>query len=405
MSSVKLILRTSDQKKDGTCPLAIRIIKDRKPRYIFTGQYIKQRDWDKEEKRVKKSHPNSKRINNLLIKKLAEANDKVLELEIDQRGITSKEIKDKLKKTGSNVSFFDLASQRISNYQKKGTYSVGNAEQSIVNNLKKFVKKEELHFQDISVSFLERFKVFCASDLGQSSRTITNQLIFIRTMFNIAIKDGIVDGKYYPFAGDKVKIRVGSGLKIGLTKEEVAKIESLKLEHGTSIWHARNVWLFSFYFAGIRISDVLKLKWSDFNDDRLNYVMYKNEKPVSLKIPNKANEIIKFYQKEQDDLENYVFPWLNQANQKDKRDIFRKSRNASRLFNSHLKKIANLSKINKNLSNHIARHSFGNIAGDKIHPLMLQKLYRHSDLKTTINYQANFIHKDADEALDSVVDF
>ena len=70
-----------------------------------------------------------------------------------------------------------------------------------------------------------------------------------------------------------------------------------------------------------------------------------------------------------------------------------------------MKKIATAAKIDKNLSNHIARHSFGNIAGDRIHPLMLQKLYRHSDLKTTINYQANFIHKEADEALDSVVDF
>ena len=54
---------------------------------------------------------------------------------------------------------------------------------------------------------------------------------------------------------------------------------------------------------------------------------------------------------------------------------------------------------------HIARHTFGNIAGDKIHPLMLQKLYRDSDLKTTIKYQSNFIHKEADEALDEVVNF
>jgi hypothetical protein len=54
---------------------------------------------------------------------------------------------------------------------------------------------------------------------------------------------------------------------------------------------------------------------------------------------------------------------------------------------------------------HIARHSFGNIAGDTIHPPMLQKLYRHSDLKTTLNYQANFIHKEADEALENVINF
>jgi hypothetical protein len=34
---------------------------------------------------------------------------------------------------------------------------------------------------------------------------------------------------------------------------------------------------------------------------------------------------------------------------------------------------------------------------------MLQKLYRHSDLKTTIGYQSNFIHKSADDALDAVI--
>jgi len=57
------------------------------------------------------------------------------------------------------------------------------------------------------------------------------------------------------------------------------------------------------------------------------------------------------------------------------------------------------------MSIHIARHSFGNISGDKIPIQMLQKLYRHSSVTTTIRYQANFMHKDADDALDKVVNF
>ena len=84
-------------------------------------------------------------------------------------------------------------------------------------------------------------------------------------------------------------------------------------------------------------------------------------------------------------------------------DVFVKARNATSLFNKYLKRIASQCEIDKNLSNHIARHTFGNIAGDKINPLMLQKLYRHTDLKTTIGYQANFINKDADDALDAVI--
>ena len=57
----------------------------------------------------------------------------------------------------------------------------------------------------------------------------------------------------------------------------------------------------------------------------------------------------------------------------------------------------------KKLTAHIARHTFGNISGDKISIQMLQKLYRHTFITTTIGYQSNFIHKDADEALDSVL--
>lgn len=100
---------------------------------------------------------------------------------------------------------------------------------------------------------------------------------------------------------------------------------------------------------------------------------------------------------------DYIFPYLKKANPNNKRDVFVKTRNGTTLLNKYLKEIAEKCGITKNLTNHIARHSFGNIAGDTISPLMLQKLYRHSDLKTTILYQANFIHKDADDALDAVL--
>lgn len=72
-------------------------------------------------------------------------------------------------------------------------------------------------------------------------------------------------------------------------------------------------------------------------------------------------------------------------------------------MNKHLKRIAEMCHIKISLSNHISRHSFGNIAKNRINPEVLQKLYRHSNLKTTINYQANFIHDEADDALDLVL--
>ncbi|AVR46605.1 integrase [Christiangramia fulva] len=443
MANVKIVLRKNMIRKDGTIPLALRISENYKTNYHWLGQYVFEKDWDKTAGKVKRTHPNYRKLNNFLMKKLTEVNDIYFE---SKDRITPKQIKQKLKGPGGLKSFFALAAERIKDKYERGTFSVAKSELSILYNLEEFLnlkksknkstvtkeikerrrerisraKKAEymwmdgvnyfqkstaLRFQEIDEAFINKYKTFCLSYLNQTTRTVTNQLIFIRTLFNLAIKEGIIDQKYYPFAGEKEKIRIGSGNKIGLTIEEVEKIEALKFEEGASIWHTHNVWLFAFYFAGIRISDVVKLKWSDFKDNRLYYVMNKNEKALSLKIPHKAEKILSYYRKDKILYNGYVFPFLKNVHPKDAEEIYIKTKNATKLLNKYLKRIAEECGIDKNLSNHIARHSFGNIAGDKIHPLMLQKLYRHSNLKTTLNYQANFIHRDADEALDSVINF
>ena len=167
-----------------------------------------------------------------------------------------------------------------------------------------------------------------------------------------------------------------------MTIDEIEKIEAIQLEKDTPICHTKNVWLIAFYFAGIRISDMVELKWSDIIDGRLYYPMNKNEKPVSLKVPNQAFIILDLYRKDKKSNDDDIFPFLKKANPKSPEDIFTKARNATKLFNKFLKRIAKLCGIEKNLSNHIARHS---------------------DLKTTIGYQANFIHKEADDALEQVL--
>ena len=443
MAIIKIVLRKNMIRKDKTIPLAIRISENYKTNYKWLGQYVVEKYWDKDAGRVKKTHPNAKKLNNYILKKLTEANDVYYD---SKDKITPKQVKLKLKGAGGSKSFFNVASDRIKSKYERDVFSVAKSELSILYNLEEFLnhnnsqeknvvingikerrktrvskgrkgkhtfmdsvehfkKNKSLKFQDINESFLDRYKDFCAVYLEQKTRTITNQLIFIRTLFNKAIKNGIVDSKFYPFGGEKEKIRIGSSHKIGLIVNEVEQIELLELEPNTSIWHTQNVWLFAFYFAGIRISDAIKLKWSDFKDGRLFYVMNKNEKPLSLKVSEKAEAILEYYKKEKEDNNGFIFPFLKDVNESDTEDVFRKTRNATKLLNKYLKRIGEMCEIDKNLSNHIARHSFGNIAGNKIHPRMLQKLYRHSDLKTTLIYQANFIHEEADDALEEVINF
>lgn len=99
----------------------------------------------------------------------------------------------------------------------------------------------------------------------------------------------------------------------------------------------------------------------------------------------------------------YILPYLHDVNPEDPEDLQRKINSAISKINKKLKKIAKLAGIDKNLSTHISRHTFGNLAGDKIPIPMLQKLYRHKSMLTTAVYQGNFMHKDTDDALLKVV--
>jgi site-specific recombinase XerD len=152
----------------------------------------------------------------------------------------------------------------------------------------------------------------------------------------------------------------------------------------------------------MRASDVLRLKWSDFQDERLYYAMGKNLKADSLKIPAKASAILEQYQKNTST--ELVFPDLQELEDlSDSYVVQKKIAIVIKRIDENLQQVAKLAEIKKKVTMHIARHTFGNISGDRIPIQMLQKLYRHSSITTTIGYQSNFVHKDVDEALDAVI--
>ena len=95
MSSVAsfLVKRPNSKKLH---PITIRIIKDRKPSYIYLGQAIKLNQWDSKNGRVKSSHPDYLEINQLIISKLSKANRSLLNAEIKEENLTSKSIKRKI---------------------------------------------------------------------------------------------------------------------------------------------------------------------------------------------------------------------------------------------------------------------------------------------------------------------
>ncbi|GAB3040181.1 tyrosine-type recombinase/integrase [Spirosoma pulveris] len=399
MSEVKLVLRQKPNK-EGKLPLALRITKDRKSSFIHLGYHLDPTEWDDAKGQVRKSHPNSARLNNFIKKKLIEAEDQSLELKTQKPHTSSRAIKQKIKPSAGST-FFAQADLYLQRLKEAGKYNQYTADKPRVKHFREFIK-HDLPFPEVTVAVLERFKSYVRIKLNLSERSAVNHIVMMRSVFSHAIKEGVVDEKHYPFGKGKMKIKFPDSSKIGLNKDEVESLKTVSLEGQPH--HARNLWMISYYFAGMRVSDVLRLKWSDFQNDRLHYAMGKNNKAGSLKLRPEATQILDEYKSFKRNADDLVFPELKDVNLDDKfvaqRTIAFKTSAIDKCLKTHVAPAAN---IEKNLTMHLARHSFAQLAGDKIPVQILQELYRHSSIITTIGYQSNFTTQQADEALDKVI--
>jgi integrase/recombinase XerD len=403
MASISPIIRINRAKANDTVPIQIRVTYKRNSCKINIGHRIMQRDWDDEKKRVKKSHDNSVRLNNLIQNFISKIDNYIIEKEASNESVVFAEIKEKVfNKTNTANTFKEYSLQYIEDLHSEKRYAQFGSSRAQVNKMIEFLG-DYATFSALTVNHIKKFKVFLKSNYNQSQRSIVNHLIVLRAICNKAIRDGLMNKNDYPFGGEGVVIRIPNSIKVGLNLEEIKLLELAKIKSFTSKWNARNAFLLSFYFAGARISDVLRIKWTDIVDGRLHYKMGKNNKVGSIAVAKKANDILEQYKTKRWSKEEFVLPELNNADLSDEKDVYRKIITATKKYNKWLKKLADEVGIEKKVTCHIARHSFGNISGDKIPVQMLQKLYRHSDITTTINYQQSFINKDTDDALALVI--
>ncbi|OFY93010.1 MAG: hypothetical protein A2309_14775 [Bacteroidetes bacterium RIFOXYB2_FULL_35_7] len=74
--------------------------------------------------------------------------------------------------------------------------------------------------------------------------------------------------------------------------------------------HHRNMYVFSAYAGGLRIFDVLQLKWENFDGERVLVTTQKTGSVVSVKLPAKALEIVNSYKTGVTKPSDFVFPLL-----------------------------------------------------------------------------------------------
>ncbi|MDO1499115.1 phage integrase SAM-like domain-containing protein [Winogradskyella maritima] len=130
-----------------------------------------------------------------------------MELQSEKKDITANQIKSKLYSSSKSTSFFEVADEFLNEQETNKKLARHSADKARVNHVLSFVKSRQLTFQEIDEQFLRKFRSYLMATRKISERSIVNNLVVIRTIYNRAIKMGIVDKKLYPFGSDKIRIK------------------------------------------------------------------------------------------------------------------------------------------------------------------------------------------------------
>ena len=111
MSSIKLILKKDKIDKSGEAPLYLRLIKDRKTKFISLSLKLNPNEWDEDKQKVKKNHSNSGRLNAYISQKVADAKGDVADLERKNKSTSARKLKEAIK--GTDIESINKCSEEL----------------------------------------------------------------------------------------------------------------------------------------------------------------------------------------------------------------------------------------------------------------------------------------------------
>ena len=118
MASSKIILYTSKTLKNGEHPIMIRLIVDRKIKYIYLGFSTTPNLWDDTQKLLLKGYDNFKKTNYIIHKKKSELDGIILDFENEDRSYTVDDIEKKFLNSIEKISVFKYCQEIIDRLEK-----------------------------------------------------------------------------------------------------------------------------------------------------------------------------------------------------------------------------------------------------------------------------------------------
>lgn len=342
----------ADKVRDGKAPLYACVTVSRKRSYIALKQTVEEKNWDNVKGVLKGNRDTVKKLNHYLQEVRSAITSCYQQLHLKGKLISAEAIKNAFLGTAEETytlkKLIDYHNETAKSSLKWSTLKHYYVTQRYLEKFtqQKF-KSPDLYLHELNYQFIHDFEVFLRNHKPKdhqkplNNNGIMKHLIRLKKMVHLAVRLEWIPKD--PFINYQLKI-----LKVTrehLSPKELATMESKEFTI-ERIDMVRDLFVFCCY-TGLAYVDVIQLTPDNIVEAAdgefwVRTFRQKTETPVNTPLLPKAVEIIKKYKGNiRAEVSNTIFPVI--SNQK---------------VNSYLKEIADLCGIKKNITFHLARHTF-----------------------------------------------
>ena len=375
MLTIKAEIKRSELKVDGTYNVKIRFTLDRKVKRLSTNLFVTQQDLTKSLK-FKEDTSIKREVDRLVLY----YREQCLKLQLDQNHYSLDEIIEFLngeQEKQQTIDFIKFSREWIASTTIKGAPNYTTA----INALVRFIGKEELDINLITLDFLESFKAFLNKEreirtkrLMQqgkrvpSNRSLSLYLISIKKLFNEAKK------KYNKKEKNLILIPNSPFMELEIPKQEATRKRAISADIIKKLWKlpykdmkkgykstchynlAKNCFILSFCLMGINSADL-------YNATEMEgYTIVYNRTKTKDRRLDKAQMKV--------DIPRLILPLVEKYNDKTGKRLFNfyqyyaDEKDFNKAINYGLKEICTILEID-DLEYYAARHSWATIALNK----------------------------------------
>lgn len=377
---VHFIIRNDREDGKGFVPIYSKININGQILKISVNQKILVADWDSEIEQPKQSCKNYKIIFNAILafkSRIYQAYSKILASNIE---LTAANLKFEFlgkKEVVQINTLIESVIEHNNNFERligvkysQGSYkNYKTTLKYLIEFVPAFCKKKDISLKEVNYSFCEAFYDFLTTKKECKANGANKQIQRLKKIINESVRKGLI--LQNPMANFRLKFTPVN--KVALNMDEIKRIEKLNLNREVLI-NVRNVFIFQCY-TGLAYADVKRLSDADLDrDGNGDYWIKMNrlKTKVSFSVPllQPALIILRKYGFN-NDKSNLNLPVI--SNQK---------------MNDNLKVIQELASIEKNLTTHLARHSFATTItlSNGIPIETVSKMLGHTKLSTTQLY-------------------